>query len=423
MMKMFTQQEVARHNKPGDLWIIVNNKVYDLTRFAKMHPGGDGILLTVAGKDATNEFNELHRQSVLRTYEKFVIGTVEGITPPKPQPLFSEIPYGEVNWLQGFRSKYYTDHHKQFLRACRTFYESLRPGLEACELSGRHPKKYYKSMGDQGIWALQMGIGPWMKGRKVFGFDGEKLDYFHEKITHEEFGRLCMAGACDGIQSGNLIGTPPILKFGRPEVQYVVERIFAGTHNTVLAITEPYAGSDVANIRTTAVKTPCGKYYIVNGIKKWITNGTFSDYFTTAVRTGGKGMRGISMLLIERGPGITTKKMKTSYSPAAGTALICYDNVKVPVEHLLGKENQGFRVIMTNFNHERWMISTGVCRSVRTVVEECIKWSNQRKVFGKNLLSQPVIRNKLGQMISRLESLESYMDNITDQMCWMNEKQ
>lgn len=78
-----------------------------------------------------------------------------------------------------------------------------------------------------------------------------------------------------------------------------------------LAITEPWAGSDVANIQTTAVKSPCGKYYIVNGLKKWITNGIFCDYFTTAVRTGGPGHNGISMLLIEKAfPGVSTRKMK-----------------------------------------------------------------------------------------------------------------
>ena len=89
--------------------------------------------------------------------------------------------------------------------------------------------------------------------------------------------------------------------------------------------------SDVAGIKTTARKSECGRYYIVNGVKKWITNGTFADYFTTAVRTGGSGMGGISVLLIERGPGVTTKKIKTSYSGAAGTAYIEFEDVKVPM--------------------------------------------------------------------------------------------
>ena len=100
------------------------------------------------------------------------------------------------------------------------------------------------------------------------------------------------------------------------------------------------------------------------------------------------------MLLIERTEGVETTQIKTAYSSTAGTAYIKFDNVKVPVENLLGIEDQGFRVIMTNFNHERWMIATFSVRTSRMVVEECLKWANQRRVFGKKLNDQPVIRQK-----------------------------
>jgi alkylation response protein AidB-like acyl-CoA dehydrogenase len=132
-----------------------------------------------------------------------------------------------------------------------------------------------------------------------------------------------------------------------------------------LAVTEAFAGSDVAGVKTTAVKTPDGKHYVVNGTKKWITNGAFCDYFVTAVKTD----KGLSVLLIERGPGVETTPIKTSYSPTAGTAFISFDNVKVPVENLLGVENKGIYVILANFNHERWMMSCSLppflryCRS------------------------------------------------------------
>merc|ERR1719464_2159236 len=205
----------------------------------------------------------------------------------------------------------------------------------------------------------------------------------------------------------------------------VCNEIYDGTKSTVLAITEPWVGSDVASMRTTAVKSDCGKYYIVNGMKKWITNGMFSEYFTTAVRTGSQasGMKGISMLLIEKSPGVSVKKIKSSYSPAAGTALVMFDNVKVPVGNLLGKENQGFKVIVENFNHERWMIVSLMLGGTRRVVEECFRWANQRRVFGKSLMHQPVIRNKLGHMTSEVESVQAWQDQITYQMGWMNKKQ
>lgn len=138
----------------------------------------------------------------------------------------------------------------------------------------------------------------------------------------------------------------------------------------------------------TAVKTPDGKHFIVNGVKKWITNGHHCDYFATAVKTG-TGAAGISMLLIERSEGLETKPIKTSYSSCAGTAYIVYENVKVPVENLLGKEGGGFQVIMYNFNHERWLIIAAIISATRKVTEECFKWANQRQVFGKSLLEQP----------------------------------
>lgn len=100
------------------------------------------------------------------------------------------------------------------------------------------------------------------------------------------------------------------------------------------------------------------------------------------------------MLLIPRGEGVETKLIKSSYSSSAGTAYVTFDNVKVPVENLLGKENKGLQVILSNFNHERWVMCCGVARGIRSIIEESFKWSHQRKVFGKPLISQPVIRQK-----------------------------
>merc|ERR1719230_1158782 len=123
-----------------------------------------------------------------------------------------------------------------------------------------------------------------------------------------------------------------------------------------LAVTEAQVGSDVANLVTTAEKiTEDGKeYYIVNGLKKWITGGMYADYFVTAVRTGDAG--GISMMLIPRDSTVQTSVIKSKYSSAAGTAFVTYEGTVVPKRNVIGKENKGFQIIMSNFNHERWMI-------------------------------------------------------------------
>lgn len=176
----------------------------------------------------------------------------------------------------------------------------------------------------------------------------------------------------------------------KPLRDQLMEEVLSGKKKMCLAITEAFAGSDVAGLRTTAEKTPDGKYYIVNGTKKWITNGMFSDYFVTGCRT----KKGFSVILIPRGEGVETTLIKTSYSTAAGTAFVQFDNVKVPVENLLGEEDKGFVVIMSNFNHERYMMAAAVIRMSRVIVEECLKWCNQRVVFKKPLIEQPAIRQK-----------------------------
>jgi alkylation response protein AidB-like acyl-CoA dehydrogenase len=197
----------------------------------------------------------------------------------------------------------------------------------------------------------------------------------------------------------------------------IVPDVLKGKKVICLAITEPTAGSDVANIRTTALKTPEGDHYIVNGEKKWITNGVFADYFTVAVRTGDKGMNGISMLVVERSmPGVTTRKMKCSGVWSSGTTYITFEDVKVPVGNLIGKEGKGFRYIMENFNHERFGICAMSNRFSRVCVEESVKFANKRKTFGKALVEHPVIRWKIAEMARQVEATHNWIEWVTYQL-------
>jgi len=224
-------------------------------------------------------------------------------------------------------------------------------------------------------------------------------------------------GYADGSQGGMVIGLPPVLNFGSAALKAkVIPEVLQGKKFISLAISEAFAGSDVAGLKCTAEKSADGSFWTINGTKKWITNGHFSDYFTVACKTS----KGLTVFLVERGEGVETKSIKTSYSPTAGTAFITFDNVKVPSENMLGKENKGLMVVLSNFNHERWVMACGSARSQRGIVEECFKWAHQRKVFGKPLLSQPVIRHKLAGMIARIESVQNWLENVTYQMCKMN---
>lgn len=429
MAQTYSMAEVARHASKEDLWMVIGDGVYDLTKFAAFHPGGASFIVAAAGQDASEAFYALHRAEILeKTAKKYRIGTLEGATARAGghAGALSAVPYAEPSAFQGAPSPYYDESHVRFRHAVRAFYdEHVRPDMVQKDIAGQPPSaELYEKLGAAGMFATRLQPGPWMKdcvencGMALpGGLTPEKFDTFHEMIAHEELGRLGVPGYCDGIGAGFVIGVPPVLMFARPEVRQKVGReCIMGKKRICLAISDPFAGSDVAAVQCTATKTPCGKFYIVNGVKKWITNGTFCDYFTTAVRTGGKGLKALSLLLIERGEGVETNPIKTAYSPAAGTSYIIFENVKVPVTNLLGREGDGFKLIMHNFNHERWMIVAGTNGAMRNVLKECYTFANQRKTFGKKLIEQPVIRNKLARMTSQLEAVECWTESITYQM-------
>ncbi|PYI32008.1 acyl-CoA dehydrogenase NM domain-like protein [Aspergillus indologenus CBS 114.80] len=426
MAQTFTRAEVAQHNTEDSVWCIIDHRVYDLTDFLDAHPGGSVVLNQIAGQDATTDFYNLHRQEVLDRYSRLCIGTVAGESPevvtPEPGSL-SQVPYAEPLWLRpAFKSPYYNDSHRRLQKALREFTDRyVTPEAQEKERDGTYiSQELIDRMAETNILAMRLGPGKHLHGRKLLGgvVDGKEFDYLHDLVVSQELVRANARGFQDGNMAGMAISLTAVQQWLRNEPlrQRITDEVLSGKKKMCLAITEAFAGSDVAGLRTTAQKTPDGKYYIVNGTKKWITNGMFSDYFVTGCRTE----KGFSVLLIPRGEGVETKQIKTSYSTAAATAFVQFENVKVPVENLLGEEHKGFIVIMSNFNHERFMMASSVIRMCATIVEECLKWCNQRIVFGKKLIEQPVMRQKLARMISLCESNQAWLESIAYQMCNMS---
>lgn len=329
-----------------------------MSDFVEAHPGGEVVLRQVAGQDATEAFYNLHRQEVLQQYKSLEIGTIDGEKPevisPQPGDL-SQVPYAEPLWLAPqFHTPYYNDSHRRLRKAVREFTEThIIPEAKEKEGSGKYiSQELIDKMAEANLLACRLGPGKHLHGRKIFGgvVKGEEYDYFHDLVVSQEIVRANMRGFQDGNMAGMTISLTAVHQWCKDDElrERVSREVLSGKKKICLAVTEAFAGSDVAGLRTTAELSEDGEHYIVNGTKKWITNGMWCDYFVTGCKTP----KGFSVLLVERTDDVETKQIKTSYSTAAATTYIEFNNVKVPKRNLLGPADKGFIVIMSNFNHE-----------------------------------------------------------------------
>jgi acyl-CoA dehydrogenase len=301
------------------------------------------------------------------------------------------------------RSRYYTSDHEAFRQSLRRFVErEITPNIEEWEAKGRFPRTLYSKAAELGL--LAMGF-PEAAG-------GTPVDGFYRLILTEELCRCGSGGIVAGLMSHG-IGAPPIASLGSPELQQeVLPRIFSGEAISALAISEPGGGSDVANLRTTAVRD--GDDYIVNGEKTFITSGMRADYLTTAVRTGGEGMGGVSLLLIPGdSPGLSRTELKKMGWWCSDTATLHFDDCRVPARYLLGPENAGFMGIMQNFNSERLFIAVMAWAFAKLCFEEALAWAKDRKTFGKPLIRHQVIRHKLVDMQTAIEGARATVEDLT----------
>lgn len=301
------------------------------------------------------------------------------------QPFGEGIPFGDPYWYSGeFKSPYYKETHAVFRAKVRSFIETeVKPFIHEWDESGVYPKELHEKAYRAGVLSPTMPV-------EYGGTPPIDFDAFHDLILVDELARCGAGGLLWAVFLSYGIALPPILTVGSQYLKDLVARdVITGKKIMSLAVTEPYVGSDVANLQTTAHRE--GDYFIVNGEKKFITSGMYASFFTTAVRTGGSGMKGVSLLLIEANtPGITVRRQKTQGWWTSATTFITFEDVKVPVKNLIGSENAGFHSIMTNFNHERFVLGATSNRYARICLEDAIKYARVRKTFGKRLLDHPV---------------------------------
>lgn len=315
----------------------------------------------------------------------------------------------EPYWYQGGLTPYYRKSHIKYRARVRRFVEEeIKPNIDSWLESGKqYPTKLHRT-------AYLSGITGILFPTEYGGTRPADFDAFHELILWDELARSGGGGAL-GQVAINSMALPPILLAGSPYLKKLVARdVVEGRKSISLCISEPGHGSDVAGIQTRAERK--GDFYIVNGSKKWITGALMADYFTVAVRTGGKGMGGLSLLLLHKDmPGIRVRHMRTQADDCHFIGFMTFEDVRVPVRNLIGEEGMGFLYIVYNFNHERFVIAAGASRAARLCYEEAFTYSLQRKTFGKPLCQHQAIRMKLAEMARRIESLHALLEQVAYQ--------
>jgi acyl-CoA dehydrogenase len=306
------------------------------------------------------------------------------MTPSRPQP-----------------SPYYTEDHEAFRAQVRKFVEKeCAPNIDKWEKAEELPRELHKKAAEAGI--LGLGFPEDCGGMGI-------TDPFYAMVMTDELMRAGSGGLVASLLSHG-IGSPPIAKAGTPEQKRkFVAPVLAGDKIAALAVTEPSGGSDVAAIKTTAVRD--GDHYVVNGSKTFITSGMRADYITTAVRTGEAGMGGISVLVIEAGmPGFTRTPLQKMGWWCSDTATLYFDNVRVPVANRIGAENAGFMAIMLNFNNERIMLAVHALASAQVCYDEALAYARERTTFGKPLIKNQVIKHKLADMKMRIDAARAQLE-------------
>ena len=283
----------------------------------------------------------------------------------------------------------FTEELEDFRRVVRRFVANeLAPHATEWEEAKWFPNDVFDKLAAQGYLGLKYPA-------EYGGSDG---GYLPDAVLAEELAGCGSGGTAAGIGAHIGIATPPIWKFGTDDQK---ERYLApairGEKIAALGITEPGAGSDVANIRTQARRVDGG--YVVSGEKTYITNGVRADFVVTAVKTTAEGgHHGLSFLIVDRGEGVASSALEKLGWHASDTATIAFDDVFVPEENLLGHENEGFYLIMANFQWERLLMALGAVGAMRFAYERTVAFAKERKAFGRSLTGHQALRHKLADI-------------------------
>jgi citronellyl-CoA dehydrogenase len=290
----------------------------------------------------------------------------------------------------------FTEDHEAFRKTVRAWVEKeMTPhGLE-WDRAGIFPKELFKKAGELGF----LGINHDPK------YGGSGLDYWYVTVFAEELTRSFNAGVNMALLVQSQMATPIINEIGTEEQKReFLEPALKGEKIAALGVSEPGCGSDVASIKTTARRD--GDDLVINGSKMWITNGTRADFITLAVRTGEAGYGGISLVTFPtdvKGFSVS-KKLDKVGNLSSDTAILYFEDCRIPARYVLGEPNEGFYHIMTNFQGERLVGAITTAAAMDRMLEESIRYGNEREAFGKPLIKFQVWRHKFVEHLAAIEA-------------------
>ncbi|RZS93084.1 acyl-CoA dehydrogenase family protein [Aquimarina brevivitae] len=303
---------------------------------------------------------------------------------------------------------YFTEEHDLFRESLRDFLQKeVVPHVDKWEESGTIDRFIWKKFGEMGYFGI-----PYPEE-----YGGMDLDLFYTIIFLEELQRINSGGFAAAMWAHVYLAMTHINAEGddRIKSEYLAPSI-SGDKIGCLCITEPFGGSDVAGMRTTAVKD--NDHYVINGSKTFITNGVYSDYLVVAAKTNPEqGNKGISIFVIDRDtPGVSATKLNKLGWRASDTGEIAFDNVKIPVANLMGEENKGFSYIMQHFALERLIMGVNAHARAEYALEYALQYMSEREAFGKKINEFQALRHTVAEIASEIEMCKEFNYSITKRL-------
>lgn len=301
------------------------------------------------------------------------------------------------------KNPYFAEEHDMLREQVRRFVDNeIVPNGEAWEEDGSVPRELLHKMGELGFLGL-------MHEEK---YGGSGMDVRAATVLAEELGRSTFAGVTITALVHTNMASPHLANAGsEAQKKKYLPDIISGKKITAICVTEPAAGSDVAGIKSRAVKD--GNDWVINGSKIFITNGVFGDVYFVAAKTdpSAKGSRGVSIFIVEKGtPGFSIgRSLKKHGWRSSDTAELFFDNVRVPQENMLGEENKGFYAIMQNFQHERIMLAAMGIGEAQKALDITIENVKNRSAFGATLWDKDVIRDRLAKAQTKVTMARNFL--------------